>query len=109
MTVEPGNALIVSEDGNSSDSDDNTGVDRIQFEFEQLVSVSRIDFLDAQGSDTVFLDGLLMGTSRSSDSNGSPNKYEKLLTRRSEIGKILNINLVGLAALDDITLTKCPS
>ncbi|MEM9497521.1 MAG: Hint domain-containing protein [Pseudomonadota bacterium] len=48
-----GNALIISEDGDSSDPDDNAGGGTLAFEFANTAAIRSLTFLDIEGGATV--------------------------------------------------------
>ena len=101
-----GNVLIISEDGDSNDPDDNAGGGTLRFEWDNLVNVVSLGFLDIEesgGSVQLFdaNDQLI----RSADVPGlNDNSLQEVTLGTSEVAR-MDIIFVGSGALTDVTLT----
>ncbi|MEM9483501.1 MAG: hypothetical protein AAGA83_07385 [Cyanobacteria bacterium P01_F01_bin.116] len=106
LAPELGNVLIISEDGDSSDPDDNARGGTLRFEWDDLVNVASVGFLDIEesgGSIQLFdeNDQLI----ESVDIPGlTDNSIQKVTLGVSEIAR-MDILFASSGALTDITLT----
>ena len=99
-----GNAIIISEDGDSSDADDNAHGGTISFEFETVSEVTSLNLLDieeAGGTIDLFDDaGELI---RTVDIPAAGDNSEQLISIDTAGVSSMDVNLVGSGAVDDLT------
>lgn len=99
-----GNAIIISEDGDSSDADDNAHGGTISFEFETVSEVTSLNLLDieeAGGTIDLFDDaGELI---RTVDIPAAGDNSEQLIAIDTAGVSSMDVNLVGSGAVDDLT------
>lgn len=103
--LSPGKVLIISEDGDTSDPDDNASGGVITFQFSSPVTINSMDIFDAHGGDRVLLDGGLIGVAGDSDTDNPPNAYETLFFAGSGFGTTLSVHLVDSGAIDNISIS----
>lgn len=99
-----GNALIISEDNDSSDADDNRFGGTLTFDFDapsEVVSINLLDIEEEGGTIDLFdIDGGLI-SSINIPANGD-NSQAELIINADNVSS-LNVNLVGSGAVDDLT------
>ena len=101
-TDSEGNILIISEDGDSSDPDDNAGGGVITFDLDNPVDFNSINFVDIEESGgevrTTDADGNVTATSIPNPGNGS---LQTLNINDSDVVKI-EVDLVGSGAISGL-------
>lgn len=99
-----GNALIISEDNDSSDADDNAHGGTLTFDFDvpsEVVSINVLDIEETGGTIDLFdADGGLINTV---DIPASGNNSQQELIINADNVSSMNVNLVGSGAVDDLT------
>lgn len=99
-----GNALIISEDNDSSDADDNARGGTMTFDFEapsEVVSINMLDIEEAGGTIDLFdADGGLISTVEIPASGD--NSQQEVIINADNVST-MNVNLVGSGAVDDLT------
>lgn len=99
-----GNALIISEDNDSSDPDDNAGGGTLSFNFDQPSEVVSINILDVEehgGTVDLFdAEGTLINSLGIPP--GGDNSQQELIINAQNVS-IMDVNLVGSGAVDDLT------
>lgn len=99
-----GNALIISEDNDSSDADDNARGGTMTFDFEapsEVVSINMLDIEEAGGTIDLFdADGSLISTVEIPASGD--NSQQEVIINADNVST-MNVNLVGSGAVDDLT------
>ncbi|KIN73131.1 hypothetical protein [Sulfitobacter guttiformis] len=99
-----GNALIISEDNDSSDADDNARGGTISFDFDapsEVVSIKLLDIEEHGGTIDLFdVDGTLINTV---DIPASGNNSQQEVIINADNVSTMNVNLVGSGAVDDLT------
>jgi hypothetical protein len=99
-----GNALIISEDNDSSDADDNWYGGTMTFDFDapsEVVSISMLDIEENGGTIDLFdADGGLLDTV--DIPAGADNSQQELIINTANVSS-MNVNLVGSGAVDDLT------
>ncbi len=96
------NILIISEDGDSSDPDDNAGGGKITFTLDNPVDFNSIDFVDIEESGgtvvTTDIDGNITTTSIP---NPGDNSFKTLTINDDNVVKV-EVNLVGSGAISGL-------
>ncbi len=99
-----GNALIISEDNDSSDADDNAGGGTFTFDFDapsEVISINVLDIEETGGTIDLFdADGRVIDTV---DIPAAGNNSQQELIINVDNVSTMNVNLVGSGAVDDLT------
>ncbi|MEQ6204142.1 hypothetical protein ABMC88_13920 [Sulfitobacter sp. HNIBRBA2951] len=99
-----GNAMIISEDNDSSDADDNWHGGTMTFDFDapsEVVSINMLDVEEHGGTIDLFdADGGLINTV---DIPASGNNSQQEVIINADNVASMNVNLVGSGAVDDLT------
>ena len=99
-----GNALIISEDNDSSDADDNWHGGTMTFDFDapsEVVSINMLDIEENGGTIDLFdADGGLINTV--DIPAAGDNSQQELAINAANVSS-MNVNLVGSGAVDDLT------
>ena len=102
-----GNALIISEDNDSSDADDNAQGGTMTFNFDapsEVVSINMLDIEENGGTIDLFdADGGLINTV---DIPAAGDNSQQELIINADNVSTMNVNLVGSGAVDDLTFVK---
>ena len=98
-TTALGNILIISEDGDSSDPDDNAHGGKIAFSFDNAVNVNSIDFLDIEeAGGRVFTTDVDGNVTTTYISNPGDNSFDRLIINDDNVVEIV-VHLVGSGAI----------
>jgi len=104
---ELGAVLIISEDGDTTDPDDNAGGGTLSFEFDELVGISRVGLLDIDepGSSITFYDsdGEVLETVEIPELRG--NSIQQILFDIDGVGRV-DIALAGSGAVTGLDFTS---
>ncbi len=101
-----GNVLIISEDGDSSDPDDNAGVASLYFDFDSPSQLTSLTFLDTEESGFLYFfddQGALIETLNiptTADGEQATLNFDVSGVSR------LEVNLCGSGAIDDLVFTS---
>ena len=105
-TANEGNILIISEDGDSSDPDDNAGGGTITFDFNNGVDINSINFVDIEETGgqvfTTDADGNVTTTAIPAPGNGS---IQTLNINDSDVVKV-EVQLAGSGAISGLDFDK---
>ncbi len=102
-----GNALIVSEDGDSNDPDDNAGGGRIMLNFKPATELLSLVVLDAEEGGHISL-RLADGTwTRIEIPNGTDNGAQNIEINQEGVDRAF-VTLNGSGAIDDVKFVKAP-
>ncbi|MGB5592926.1 MAG: SdrD B-like domain-containing protein, partial [Crocosphaera sp.] len=101
-TTAQGNILIISEDGDSSDPDDNAGGGTITFTFDNAVNVNSLSFVDIEESGgkvfTTDADGNVTTTNIAAPGD---NSFQTLTINDDDVVK-LEVDLVGSGSISSV-------
>ena len=100
-TTELGKVLIISQDGDSSDPDDESEGGKITLEYDDPINFSNISFLDVEevgGSVKVYNGATLEGSFPIA--NKGDNSYQNIVINKNNIDKVV-IKLAGSGAITD--------
>jgi len=106
FTAEEGNVLIISEDGDSSDPDDNIGGGTLMFDWDGVVSVDSIGLLDieeAGGTVTLYGDDDMTVLSLVEIPSLGDSSYQSLSLEVDGVSK-MDVFLAGSGAISEIAL-----
>ncbi|NEZ55851.1 alpha/beta hydrolase family protein [Adonisia turfae] len=106
LAPELGNVLIISEDGDSNDPDDNARGGTLRFEWDELVNVASVGFLDIEesGSSIQLFDENNHLIEAVDIPSLADNSIQEIILGVSEIAR-MDVTFVGSGALTDIALT----
>ncbi|MEM6471605.1 MAG: putative Ig domain-containing protein, partial [Planctomycetota bacterium] len=106
-SVARGNVLIISEDNDANDPDDNVSGGALIFDFDQIVMVDEIGFLDVEGGDNRIElydgDGVFISSTAIPDSGN--NGYSRVALDALGVGR-MEVHFAASGAITDIEFCR---